>query len=556
MTRRGRGRPPHPDILTPAEWRVLEELRTGGTYAEIAVRLGVSPDAIRFHVRNMRDKLNLRDRAELVAWRPPDGEQRRRFRALLAPLAGLPVAMRTVAGVGVAAAVAGGLVATLVLVVAWGEGNGSPPVVVVSEEPSRTPVPTSTPPATAAVATPLATSTPVATPITPGPAAASSPSPTSVAASEPTTETSATCATVPSIQDVFGFWATKPEYRYVPEMSRTPASRWIGVRPVSVFGPSTGIRVHRLIATGSVRGVERVESLSDGRSYLVLEIEVEDTLWGDGPESRVLNVLLDGRYDEELDWARVEGARQSLLCSRVLFANPSTASVPGDLAGVAPGELHRVSRWDIALGPRGDRFIDDLAEEFQLAAAQVQPSTCPLFSLGAGSDVAFARRARGIGATASGADAIVRGLITGVAGEAFLTEHVSPGALAERHLVFEVRVQTSFGGEVDHGDRLRLLLPVAAFTTPAHVASLLPCVNALLLLTEYTGDWLRVSLQDDGVPLYMLYEWGLYLETRGGSILNPYVSWASWDWLHYGPMILYGVNVQQADLAEFSAALR
>ena len=47
MERNRRGRPRHPDILTPAEWRVLEELRDGGTNAEIAARLGLSPDAAR-----------------------------------------------------------------------------------------------------------------------------------------------------------------------------------------------------------------------------------------------------------------------------------------------------------------------------------------------------------------------------------------------------------------------------------------------------------------------------------------------------------------------------
>ena len=34
------GRPRQPDILTPAEWRVLEELRKGGTNAELAVAGG------------------------------------------------------------------------------------------------------------------------------------------------------------------------------------------------------------------------------------------------------------------------------------------------------------------------------------------------------------------------------------------------------------------------------------------------------------------------------------------------------------------------------------
>ena len=59
MTQRRRGRPSHPDVLTPAEWRVLEELRKGGTNAELAVRLGVSPDAVKFHISNMLSKLDL-----------------------------------------------------------------------------------------------------------------------------------------------------------------------------------------------------------------------------------------------------------------------------------------------------------------------------------------------------------------------------------------------------------------------------------------------------------------------------------------------------------------
>ena len=70
------------------------------------------------------------------------------------------------------------------------------------------------------------------------------------------------------------------------------------------------------------------------------------------------------------------------------------------------------------------------------------------------------------------------------------------------------------------------------------------------------ADWLRVSLSNDGGSLYTLYDQGLYLETKGGHLLNPYVSWAWADWYRYGPMTIYGVNVQYADLGEFSAALR
>ena len=70
MERNPRGRPRHPDVLTPAEWRVLEELREGGTNAEIASRLGISGDAVKYHISNMLGKLELRDRRALAAWRP------------------------------------------------------------------------------------------------------------------------------------------------------------------------------------------------------------------------------------------------------------------------------------------------------------------------------------------------------------------------------------------------------------------------------------------------------------------------------------------------------
>ena len=84
MERNRGGRPRHPDILTPAEWGVLKELRAGGTNAEIAVRLGVSPDAVKYHISNMLAKLDLKDRRELAAWRPEGKGIGARVRALLA----------------------------------------------------------------------------------------------------------------------------------------------------------------------------------------------------------------------------------------------------------------------------------------------------------------------------------------------------------------------------------------------------------------------------------------------------------------------------------------
>jgi DNA-binding CsgD family transcriptional regulator/catechol 2,3-dioxygenase-like lactoylglutathione lyase family enzyme len=63
-----RGRPRHPDVLTPAEWRVVQAVRHGMTNRTIARRLGVSPDAVKFHVENAIAKLSLANRTELRHW--------------------------------------------------------------------------------------------------------------------------------------------------------------------------------------------------------------------------------------------------------------------------------------------------------------------------------------------------------------------------------------------------------------------------------------------------------------------------------------------------------
>jgi DNA-binding CsgD family transcriptional regulator/catechol 2,3-dioxygenase-like lactoylglutathione lyase family enzyme len=64
----GRGRPRHPDRLTPAEWRVVHAVRHGLSNGEIRRRLGVSLDAVKYHVANAVGKLGLRDRAALKQW--------------------------------------------------------------------------------------------------------------------------------------------------------------------------------------------------------------------------------------------------------------------------------------------------------------------------------------------------------------------------------------------------------------------------------------------------------------------------------------------------------
>lgn len=64
----GPGRPRHPDVLTPAEWKVAEQVRHGLTNRRIAERMNVSLDAVKFHVANVLAKLGFSSRRELKLW--------------------------------------------------------------------------------------------------------------------------------------------------------------------------------------------------------------------------------------------------------------------------------------------------------------------------------------------------------------------------------------------------------------------------------------------------------------------------------------------------------
>ncbi len=133
MERNRGGRPRHPDVLTPAEWRVLDALREGGTNAEIAARLALRPDTVKYHISNMLAKLELRDRRALAAWRPE--ERRGRLGAVLAvPPAAWAVVGRPLVLVGLGTAAVGGaavavVAAVGVLVVAFvlATGDDAPP---------------------------------------------------------------------------------------------------------------------------------------------------------------------------------------------------------------------------------------------------------------------------------------------------------------------------------------------------------------------------------------------------------------------------------------------
>jgi len=65
---RRRGRPPHDDLLTPAEWRTVHAVQHGKSTRQIAHGRGVSIDAVKFHVANVLDKLGLSRRTALRGW--------------------------------------------------------------------------------------------------------------------------------------------------------------------------------------------------------------------------------------------------------------------------------------------------------------------------------------------------------------------------------------------------------------------------------------------------------------------------------------------------------
>lgn len=226
MERNRGGRPRHPDVLTPAEWRVLEALREGGTNAEIGVRLGISADAVKYHVSNMLGKLELRDRRALAAWRPE--ERRGRLPAWFAIPAALAYVARPLVWVGLGTAAAAGVAVTVVaavvavavvLVVVGGarpEAAPTPtvaPTVVVTRAAAPLPAQMSTPTSAAALSpAPSPTTTaappphmspsptpPADTPatVTPTPAPTAEPTPSSASAQSSTPSATATPAGTP-----------------------------------------------------------------------------------------------------------------------------------------------------------------------------------------------------------------------------------------------------------------------------------------------------------------------------------------------------------------------
>lgn len=85
---------------SPAERRVLDELAIGRTNAEIAVRLGLSPETVKSHVARMLGETGCADRAALARWWRAGGADRRPLRWPLLGLAARFAATAAALGVG------------------------------------------------------------------------------------------------------------------------------------------------------------------------------------------------------------------------------------------------------------------------------------------------------------------------------------------------------------------------------------------------------------------------------------------------------------------------
>jgi DNA-binding CsgD family transcriptional regulator len=135
-----------------AQRRVLDELVAGSTNAEIASRLGISEDGVKWHLSELREEIGLADRRELAEWWT---EERQHGANLLLPLLGFwrYVTRNAVPPIAIAGAVAA---AIAVAWFAYGslDGNDKKPTAVVAVPTQKsapvvpfipTPTPTLTP---------------------------------------------------------------------------------------------------------------------------------------------------------------------------------------------------------------------------------------------------------------------------------------------------------------------------------------------------------------------------------------------------------------------------
>jgi DNA-binding CsgD family transcriptional regulator/catechol 2,3-dioxygenase-like lactoylglutathione lyase family enzyme len=85
-SRSRRGRPPHDDVLTPAEWRTVHAVKHGLTSRQIAERRGISIDAVKYHIANALAKLDVANRKELRQWHRAPKDSALKDNAMNSPL--------------------------------------------------------------------------------------------------------------------------------------------------------------------------------------------------------------------------------------------------------------------------------------------------------------------------------------------------------------------------------------------------------------------------------------------------------------------------------------
>ena len=129
-----RGRPRHPDILTPRQWEVLQLLRESLTDPQIAERLNISLDGAKYHVLEILARLAVSTREEAAAWKPQAHPPRPR-RALLWQI---PLAFV------VTGAIAGVTLLAVAVSTTEGPAPASDPSVETTSIQAPTPAPTRT----------------------------------------------------------------------------------------------------------------------------------------------------------------------------------------------------------------------------------------------------------------------------------------------------------------------------------------------------------------------------------------------------------------------------
>jgi Tol biopolymer transport system component/DNA-binding CsgD family transcriptional regulator len=161
---RKRGRPPHPDILTPREWQVLDLLRQGLTNEQIAQRLDISFATAKYHVAEIISKLGVQTREQAAAWQPPLDE-RTRWQRAFAPLAAVVlrrVGPLTLTKAAIVAAASAAMIWLAMFVWASGDDDEHAAVAEPTTTVSSTPRPTVTQVRSPPPTSPPPTETPVA----------------------------------------------------------------------------------------------------------------------------------------------------------------------------------------------------------------------------------------------------------------------------------------------------------------------------------------------------------------------------------------------------------